>query len=101
MATFFFLSLYCQNVLHYTPIQTGCAFVAIAGPFTLTCQFTPFFQARYGGRLALLGGLALSLIGMELLMLRELSVKQTTIGRACSPLWAPVRQRSWASASRS
>ena len=39
---FFVLTLYLQDVLHYTPIQSGIAFVGFAGTVVLVSNLAQF-----------------------------------------------------------
>ena len=37
---FFFLTLYMQNVLHYSPIQTGIAYLPLTGGFIIAASIS-------------------------------------------------------------
>jgi EmrB/QacA subfamily drug resistance transporter len=74
-ALFLYLTLYFQNVLGYTPVQTGLRFL----PLTVVA----FFIAPLGGRLAgrapariLMGG-GLALVAVALLLMHGISVNST------------------------
>ncbi|NSC21448.1 MFS transporter [Streptomyces albus subsp. chlorinus] len=55
-AMWYFLSLYTQNVLHYTPLQAGFALVPHSLTIVLGSKTAPFLMARVGeGHLAVLG----------------------------------------------
>lgn len=65
---FFLISLYVQNVLHYTPLMTGICFL----PFPLIMGFlspriAPFVS-KYGYRRFLIGGPLLTVLGMAWLV---------------------------------
>jgi EmrB/QacA subfamily drug resistance transporter len=59
-AEFFLLTLYLQDVLHYSAMQTGAAFVAFAAAVVLASNAARFVVARIGVRGALTIGLLLS-----------------------------------------
>ncbi|MGH3141788.1 MAG: MFS transporter, partial [Gaiellales bacterium] len=54
---FFLLSLYMQDVLHYSPIQSGLAFVAFALTVVVASNFAQMAVGRIGVRGALSAGL--------------------------------------------
>ena len=45
---FFFLTLYMQTVLHYSPIQAGLAYLPLTGAFIVVAGFSPLILARIG-----------------------------------------------------
>jgi EmrB/QacA subfamily drug resistance transporter len=57
---FFLLTLYLQNVLHYSAMQTGAAFVAFAASVVLVSNVAQFVVGRVGVRPTLVAGLVLS-----------------------------------------
>jgi EmrB/QacA subfamily drug resistance transporter len=76
MGAFFFLSQYFQLVLGWSPVRTGLAFVPFPVTVFVSSQLaTRLFVPRFGGRLVILVGMALSAIG--LLMLTRLGVDTT------------------------
>jgi EmrB/QacA subfamily drug resistance transporter len=54
---FFLLTLYVQQVLHYSAAESGVAFVAIAGTVAITSNFAQRLVTRYGFRRVLAAGL--------------------------------------------
>jgi len=61
--TVFVLSLYLQNVLHYSSVHAGLAFLPLTGGFVISNYASGKLMARYGIRLPLLLGAALAAIG--------------------------------------
>ncbi len=59
-AEFFLLTLYLQNVLHYSPVRAGAAFVAFAGTVVVVSNLAQPIVARFGVRRTLTTGLLLS-----------------------------------------
>src|SRR5439155_12576140 len=57
---FFLLTLYMQQVLHYSPIQTGVAFIAITLSIVVFSNVAQILVTRLGPRRVLTSGLVLS-----------------------------------------
>jgi hypothetical protein len=57
IAAFFFLTLYMQNVLGYSPIKSGLAFLPVAIGVGLVARISPRLIGRLGTRLLLAGSL--------------------------------------------
>jgi EmrB/QacA subfamily drug resistance transporter len=66
-AEFFLLTLYLQDVLSYSAMQTGAAFVAFATAVVLTSNMARFVVARLGARGTLTIGLLLSAVSVAML----------------------------------
>jgi EmrB/QacA subfamily drug resistance transporter len=64
---FFVLTLYLQEVLNYSAIQTGAAFSAFALTVVVASNLAQAAVGRLGVRAALIGGLALSTVSVVLL----------------------------------
>jgi EmrB/QacA subfamily drug resistance transporter len=64
---FFLLTLYLQDVLHYSAVQSGVAFVAFAGTVVVTSNIAQLVVGRAGVRATLTGGLLLFAISAALL----------------------------------
>jgi EmrB/QacA subfamily drug resistance transporter len=64
---FFILTLYLQNVLHYSAVQSGVAFVAFAGTVVVTSNIAQLVVGRAGIRATLAGGLLLFAVSAALL----------------------------------
>jgi hypothetical protein len=59
-ADFFLLTLYVQNVLHYSPLKTGVTFLATAGTVVLVAGLAQWLTTRIGARPVMAVGLALN-----------------------------------------
>src|SRR5437868_11863718 len=64
---FFLLTLYLQNVLHYSPVQSGAAFVAFAGTVVVISNVAQLVVGRIGVRPTLAAGMGLSALSVGLL----------------------------------
>jgi EmrB/QacA subfamily drug resistance transporter len=64
---FFLLTLYLQDVLHYSAVQSGVAFVAFALTVVVTSNIAQVVVGRAGVRATLTAGLALATISLALL----------------------------------
>jgi EmrB/QacA subfamily drug resistance transporter len=63
-AEFFTLTLYVQDVLHYSAVQSGVAFVAFALSVVVTSNLAQVLVGRVGIRTTLMTGLALATISL-------------------------------------
>ena len=63
-AMFFFLSLYMQQVLGYSPLRTGIAYLAIAVTIVLSAGASQALVTRLGVKPVLLTGMILTLAGL-------------------------------------
>ena len=61
---FFFVTLYTQNVLGYSPIESGLAQLPVAMTIAASATLAPRVVARTGYRIALTGGLTLVAAGL-------------------------------------
>jgi fucose permease len=64
---FFVLTLYVQDVLHYSAVQSGVAFSAFALAVVAASNLAQGVVARFGIRATLTGGLALATISLAML----------------------------------
>jgi EmrB/QacA subfamily drug resistance transporter len=64
---FFVLTLYVQDVLHYSAVQSGVAFSAFALAVVVASNLAQGVVARFGIRATLTGGLALATISLAML----------------------------------
>jgi MFS family permease len=64
---FFLLTLYMQDVLHYSPLQTGVAFTAIALTIALVSNVAQALVTRFGARRVLMVGLVLLTVSLVLI----------------------------------
>jgi len=65
-ASFFLLTLYVQNVLHYSALKTGLTFLATAGTSVVVAGFAQRLTTRVGARSVLALGFVLLTAGMIL-----------------------------------
>ena len=65
---FFLLTLYLQNVLGYSAMQTGVAFVAFAGTVVVVSNVAQVIVGRIGARATLTAGLLTSALSLVLLV---------------------------------
>ncbi|HJU37677.1 MAG TPA: MFS transporter [Gaiellaceae bacterium] len=65
---FFLLTLYVQDVLHYSAVQSGVAFSAFALAVVVTSNLAQVVVGRAGVRATLSGGLALAIASIALLV---------------------------------
>jgi len=65
---FFLLTLYVQDVLHYSAVQSGVAFSAFALAVVVTSNIAQVVVGRAGVRATLTGGLALAIASLALLV---------------------------------
>ncbi len=64
---FFLLTLYMQQVLHYSAIETGAGFAAITLTIVVFSNVAQTLVTRFGARWVLAAGLLLSALGLSLL----------------------------------
>ncbi len=64
---FFLLSLYLQDVLHYTAVQSGVAFVAFAGTVVIVSNLAQAVVGRLGVRTTLTAGFLISAVSVGML----------------------------------
>jgi EmrB/QacA subfamily drug resistance transporter len=61
---FFFLTLYMQTVLHYSPIQTGVAYLPLTGGFIVSSGIASQLLARLGTKPVVVTGAAIVAAGL-------------------------------------
>ena len=64
---FFILTLYLQDVLHYSAVQTGVAFVGFAGAVVVISNVAQAVVGRFGVRPTLISGLLMSAVSVAML----------------------------------
>jgi EmrB/QacA subfamily drug resistance transporter len=64
---FFFLTLYMQTVLHYSPIQAGVAYLPLTGAFIIVASVSPQILARVGTKPMIVLGAFVGALGLYLL----------------------------------
>jgi DHA2 family methylenomycin A resistance protein-like MFS transporter len=67
----FVISLYLQNVLHYTSMTAGLAFVPLTVGFVITNLMSSWVINRFGIRSSIVGGLAIFAVGFAGLFLAK------------------------------
>jgi len=63
-ANFFLLTLYVQNVLHFSALKTGVTFLATAGTTVVVAALAQWLTTKIGPRIVMAIGLALSTAGL-------------------------------------
>src|SRR6185312_4250154 len=66
-ATFFFLTLYMQNILGWSPIEAGAAYLPVTVGLGISASISPRLFARLGTRPVLVGGAMLAAGGIYML----------------------------------
>lgn len=84
MSFFYFTTLFVQDVLGFTALQTGLAFVPLAGLILVSSWVTPPLMARFGARPLVLTGLSALLVG--LVMISNVSAESTYLGSLLVPV---------------
>ena len=79
----FFLSLYLQQVLGYSPIMTGLAFLPMTLCIVLSTALASRAVIRVGAKQLLLAGMACMTLG--LILLKDVSVNGTYVGVMLAP----------------
>jgi EmrB/QacA subfamily drug resistance transporter len=72
---FFFLSLYLQNVLGYSPVKAGASFLPLTGLIIFVAPLAGRLSDRLGSRWLLTGGMAL--LAVQLLYFSRLGVHES------------------------
>ncbi|GAA3792186.1 MFS transporter [Amycolatopsis tucumanensis] len=82
-AMFYFLTLFLQQVLGYGPVAAGLAYLPLAAALTVSARGSAKLLPKWGPRTLLLGGLALTAIGLGWLAL--LTTTSTFAGGVLGP----------------
>jgi EmrB/QacA subfamily drug resistance transporter len=61
---FFFLTLYMQTVLHFSPIQTGVAYLPLTGGFIISSGIASQLFARVGTKPVIVAGAVIVAVGL-------------------------------------
>jgi len=77
-AMFFFASLYVQNVLHYSPLKAGLAFLPVTAGIIAGAGLSQQLIRRAGVRAVAIAGMAIAAVG--LLLLSGVPVAGTYVG---------------------
>jgi EmrB/QacA subfamily drug resistance transporter len=68
MSMFYFASLYVQQVLGYSPLKAGLAFLPVTVCIGIGAALAQSLIRRFGARAIAVGGLSLAAVGMALLL---------------------------------
>ena len=90
---FFFISLYLQNVMHYSPIKTGISYLPLAVGIILSAGVAAQLVNRFGFKLPLIAGLLL--IASGLLWFSQVPGTGRVVCRRRPRSLAAGRSRSW------
>lgn len=71
--TVFVLSLYLQNVLHYSSLTAGMAFLPLTAGFIIANLISGKLMAKYGTRVPILIGLVISITGFTCLLIAHVN----------------------------
>jgi predicted MFS family arabinose efflux permease len=63
-SVFFFIPLFLQEILHYSPLEAGTAFLPLGTVMFVVSRYTPKLLARFGAQPLILTGLALAAGGV-------------------------------------
>lgn len=80
---FFFASLYVQEILGYSPLKAGLAFLPVTGGIMIGSGLAQALIGRIGVRTVATVGITVA--GIGLLVLTGLPVHGATTPRTCSP----------------
>ncbi|HEY9000241.1 MAG TPA: MFS transporter [Mucilaginibacter sp.] len=69
--TIFILSLYLQQVLHYSSLNAGLAFLPLTAGFTVSNLVSSKMMPRYGTRIPILIGIAIFVAGFVMLLIAK------------------------------
>ncbi|NBE50764.1 MFS transporter [Streptomyces boluensis] len=81
---FFFLTLFVQNVLHFSPLRAGLAFLPVSAIIALGAGFASQLLPRWGPKPFMLGGAILAALGLGWLTLTD--VDSTYAGSLLGPM---------------
>src|SRR5918995_1830924 len=81
---FFFLTLFVQDVLGYSPLRAGLAFLPITGAIVLTSQFAARSLPRMGPKRLMTGGALLAVAGLA--WLTQVSVASGYVDGILGPM---------------
>jgi MFS family permease len=81
---FFFLTLFTQNVLDFSPLRTGLAFLPVSAVIAIGAGLASRFLPRYGPKPFMVGGGILAAAGLAWLTLTD--VHSTYAGSVLGPI---------------
>lgn len=81
---FFFLTLFAQDVLHFSPLRTGLAFLPVSAVIAVAAAFTSKMLPRFGPKpFMVTGGI---LVAGGLFWLTQIDVNSTYVGGILGPI---------------
>ncbi|HEY9474370.1 MAG TPA: MFS transporter [Mycobacteriales bacterium] len=80
---FFFLTLFVQDVLHFSPLRTGLAFLPLSAAIILSAQLSARGLPRFGAKPFMVTGAALATVAIE--WLTRISVDTSFVGGIFGP----------------
>lgn len=97
-ALFFFTSLYMQNVLHYSPLKTGLAYLPLTITLVIFAGIVPPLIPKLGVRFILAIGAAISTVGLLLFaritptgsLFSDIILPSLVVSLGFSALWIPM-----------
>jgi EmrB/QacA subfamily drug resistance transporter len=81
---FFFLTLFVQDVLGYSPLKAGVAFLPVTAAIVVTSQFAARSFPRFGPKRLMVGGALLAVAGLA--WLSQVSVGSGYLGGILGPM---------------
>ncbi|MFM9371399.1 MFS transporter [Streptomyces sp. Da 82-17] len=81
---FFFLTLFVQNVLHFSPLRAGLAFLPVSAIIAMGAAFTSQLLPKWGPKPFMVGGAVLAALGLGWLTLTD--VDSTYAGSLLGPM---------------
>jgi predicted MFS family arabinose efflux permease len=92
---FFFLTLFVQNVLDFSPMQAGLAFLPVSAVITVGAGLASQFLPRYGPKPFMVIGAILAAAGLAWLTLTD--VHSTTRAAFSGRCWCSAWAWAWSS----
>ncbi len=68
---FFYVTLFVQGPLGYSPLRAGVAFLPISAAIIVAAQLASTYQTRFGPKLFMVGGAAMVTVGLSWLTLMD------------------------------
>ncbi|PZS31321.1 MAG: MFS transporter, partial [Pseudonocardiales bacterium] len=81
---FFFLTLFVQNILHYSPLKAGFAFLPVSAMIVVTATITSRLLIKVGPKPFMVAGAILATMGLG--WLSQISVDSTYVGGILGPI---------------
>ncbi len=81
---FFFLTIFVQNLLNYSPLKAGFAFLPVSAAIVITATITSRLLIRVGPKPFMVAGAALAVVGLA--WMSRLSESSTYVGGLLGPM---------------